>query len=232
MESMLPRLIHLLAHHPDFAPADRTDEDLLTFATYFIFFFDLVVTSETLTLVYHYAQRIKQVEDSLCETGNENSDVRSFIVPSNLQNIYILADIAQIVIAAKAETHSWPLLAYPKKLKLPVELFRAPGSTSEANEKQSRSFLTQKQSEMIKAKIYKTARMPRTSKESAPATPNKRSSNGSSKHKKKRTKRASMSPPLSERRSSARAKSKVVVYNESVGSESGSDDADSDSDSD
>ena len=68
MESMLPRFIHLLAHHPDFNSPDRGEEDLLIFALYFEFYFDCVVTADSLPLVYHYAQRIKQVEDS---TGND-----------------------------------------------------------------------------------------------------------------------------------------------------------------
>jgi sister-chromatid-cohesion protein PDS5 len=71
MEAMLPRLVHLLAHHPDFAVDDRDDNDLLNFAVYFSFYFDAVVTEESLTLVYHYAQRLKQVADAV----NHDSDV-------------------------------------------------------------------------------------------------------------------------------------------------------------
>lgn len=61
----MPRLIHLLAHHPDFSAADRQESDLVNFSVYFAFYFDAIATADNLVLIYHYCQRIKQVADAL-----------------------------------------------------------------------------------------------------------------------------------------------------------------------
>lgn len=74
MESMTPRLVHLLAHHPDFLSEDRDDDDLVNFATYFCFYFDSIATADNLVLIYHYCQRIKQVADAVPH-DNIGSDV-------------------------------------------------------------------------------------------------------------------------------------------------------------
>lgn len=68
----MPRLIHLLAHHPDFAAASRDDDDVVNFAAYFNYYFDAVVKSDSLVLVYHYCQRIKQVLDALKRNANDD----------------------------------------------------------------------------------------------------------------------------------------------------------------
>lgn len=64
----MPRLVHLLAHHPDFSATDRDDDDLLNFSVYFSYYFESVVSAESLTLVYHYCQRIKQVSDAVFQS--------------------------------------------------------------------------------------------------------------------------------------------------------------------
>lgn len=69
---MMPRLIHLLAHHPDFAAERRDNDDIVNFAVYFNYYFDAVVKSDSLVLVYHYCQRIKQVVDAI--RRDENND--------------------------------------------------------------------------------------------------------------------------------------------------------------
>lgn len=71
----MPRLVHLLAHHPDFSAQDRDDEDLINFSVYFSYYFDAIVSAENLVLVYHYSQRIKQVQDAVY-VDDANQDVR------------------------------------------------------------------------------------------------------------------------------------------------------------
>lgn len=226
MESILPRLIHLLAHHPDFLVPDRDEEDLLAFSVYFSFYFDCVVTVDSLTLVYHYTQRIKQVADVLSEDGqNANvgfSESRTKLTRS--QNIYVLADIAQVVISAKAESLNWPLLAYPKRLKLPTDLYRAQASNSDVNQKQTQSFLNEQQRAAIKTRVTKTIRPLRTNTRPAVArsttqhdivTPKKRLSKGlNGASKRRRSGNKSLPSPPSERRLSGRTKSRVAVYSE------------------
>ncbi|ORY83920.1 hypothetical protein BCR37DRAFT_378936 [Protomyces lactucae-debilis] len=157
MESMLPRLVHLLAHHPDFAVDDRDDSDLLNFAVYFSFYFDAIVTEESLTLVYHYAQRLKQVADAISE---DNSEVGTLFLSdvANLQGLHILSDVAEAVFAAKAEHNSWPLHAYPKKLKLPTDLFCALRSTVEAAKTQTNSFISGELRDAIRNKVARLTR--------------------------------------------------------------------------
>lgn len=86
MESMMPRLIHLLAHHPDFQAADRDNDDLVNFSIYFEFYFDAVVTAENLVIVYHYCQRIKQVVDAVLQ-DELNADVSAPLSESITTNV-------------------------------------------------------------------------------------------------------------------------------------------------
>lgn len=74
----MPRLVHLLAHHPDFSAEDRKDDDLINFSVYFSYYFEAIVTTENMVLVYHYCQRIKQVQDAVVQ-DDANRDV-SFAV--------------------------------------------------------------------------------------------------------------------------------------------------------
>lgn len=134
-----------------------------------------------------------------------------------MQNIYVLSDIAQVIIAAKAEQHNWPLLAYPKRLKLPTDLYRAQGSSSDVNQNQNRSFLSDEQREMIRSRVLKHVRTSKAVKPNLPddksqITPKKRRS-ATKKRPSKRSRNDSENgtPPTSERRLSARQK-KIVDY--------------------
>jgi sister-chromatid-cohesion protein PDS5 len=60
LESSLVRLIHLLAHHPDFTEAV---EDLTVFAQYFRFYLSGVATADNVSFLYHIAQKIKLSKD-------------------------------------------------------------------------------------------------------------------------------------------------------------------------
>lgn len=140
---------------------------------------------------------------------------------------------------AKAEANNWPLLAYPKKLKLPTDLYQAQVSTSEANANQKKSFLTETQRDLVRAKFQKTLRTSRTPRipqdGQDPITPRKRASNLSMK-KRKKVEYDPENPGANERRSSARKKNKVIYTDaasddDSDGSPSSQSDSDSLSDS-
>ncbi|CCG84904.1 unnamed protein product [Taphrina deformans PYCC 5710] len=223
----IKRRLSLLAtqhtHHPDFTANDRNDDDLTNFSVYFSFYFDAVASADNLVLIYHYCQRVKQVADALSQD------------PENETNIYLLSDIAQVVIAAKAEQHNWPLLAYPKRLKLPTDLYKAQASNSDANTNQIHSFLTDEQRESIRARVLRHTRAARplrskTIDDDTKMTPRKRSNSIKPKKVKKSRTDHDFGTPVSERRSSARPK-KVVVYANSATSDSEDSDIDpSDSD--
>jgi sister chromatid cohesion protein PDS5 len=81
------RLLHLLAHHPDFG---TTKEELLDAAMYVVFsiiftpwkltllfisyiqfYLDLMATSENISLLYHLSFKGKNVRDSESHSGSE-----------------------------------------------------------------------------------------------------------------------------------------------------------------
>jgi sister-chromatid-cohesion protein PDS5 len=69
LDSSLVRLIHLLAHHPDFSVAV---EDLTIFAQYIRFFLSCVATADNVSFLYHIVQKIKLSKDMV---SNELSQV-------------------------------------------------------------------------------------------------------------------------------------------------------------
>lgn len=60
LDSSLVRLIHLLAHHPDFSIAT---EDLNISAQYLRFFISCVATADNVSFLYHILQKIKLSKD-------------------------------------------------------------------------------------------------------------------------------------------------------------------------
>ncbi len=233
LEATMPRLIHMLAHHPDFSAKERTDEDLTNFAAYFAFYCDTVATAESLPVILHFAQRIKQVGDVLA-SGTEDDN-----------NIYVLSEIAQLVISSKAEHNGWSLLTYPKRLKLPTDCYSALPDSKKASEILNRSFLTPDQTEAVRWAAIKGARPRPTvrvkardyeaSEESMNGadgddtahgdgdlrTPSRKrtATNGKSSNRKQKRSKASDDTPPSERRSSARKRG-AVKYKEEPESDS------------
>ncbi|KAG5519117.1 hypothetical protein PMAC_002205 [Pneumocystis sp. 'macacae'] len=106
IEYSIVRFIHFLAHHPDFS----TDaDDLIDFSKYIKFYLELLATSDSLSLLFHLVQRIKQFYD--------------LISPENSDRLYVLSDLSQTLIRIMAISNSWIIQIYPKKLKLPSELY-------------------------------------------------------------------------------------------------------------
>jgi sister-chromatid-cohesion protein PDS5 len=70
LDSSLIRLIHLLAHHPDFSVAV---EDLKIFAKYIKFYLACVATPDNVSFLFHIVQKIKLSKDMV---ANELSQVR------------------------------------------------------------------------------------------------------------------------------------------------------------
>ncbi|KAL2200921.1 hypothetical protein P885DRAFT_25458 [Corynascus similis CBS 632.67] len=114
LEAVMPRLLSLLAHHPDYSA--ELDE-LVDHARYLLFYVSLVATESNLGLIYKYAERVKQTQDSLDERGN---------------NHQVLSDLAQAVIRKWQDKKNWVFNAYPGKVGLPVGLYSALKSHDEA----------------------------------------------------------------------------------------------------
>eukprot|EP01137_Pigoraptor_chileana_P000279 Opistho-2@36196 len=101
-------LIHLLAHHPDFSPANLRD-----FQKYIKFFLDtLADKSEHFLFLHQVVLTIKQTVDAR--------------EPPKSENIYTLCDLALAVIQHKAQTSQWALKEYPGEIVLPASLYANP----------------------------------------------------------------------------------------------------------
>ncbi|KAK0211511.1 armadillo-type protein [Armillaria fumosa] len=110
------RLMHTLAHHPDFSVAL---EDLQDIGQYLKYFADQVIQAENVSLIYHYTLKGKTVKDL-------GSDEYS-------RNFYIICELAQEIIKARAQHYSWSIPSYPGKIKLPSDILRPHTSPEDAN---------------------------------------------------------------------------------------------------
>lgn len=117
LEAMVGRLIPLLAHHPDFT-ADVND--VADFANYFLFYLSAVATEDNISLIYKYAERVKQTRDG--------------INPEASENLYVLSDLAQAVIRKWQEKRGWVFQPYAGKVGLPTGLYTALPSSEMAQQ--------------------------------------------------------------------------------------------------
>ena len=117
LEAMIGRLIPLLAHHPDYS---SDTADVADFANYFLFYLSTVATEENISLIYKYAERVKQTRDG--------------IDPDASENLYVLSDLAQAVIRKWQEKRNWIFQAYPGKVGLPTGLYTALPSSEVAQQ--------------------------------------------------------------------------------------------------
>lgn len=108
LEGSFPRLLSLLAHHPDFS---TEPQELVDHTHYIMFYITTVVNAENLGLVYRYAERVKQARDGINEADSDK--------------LYILSELAQSLLRKYAEKKGWAMQAFPGKLKLPAKIFTA-----------------------------------------------------------------------------------------------------------
>ncbi|EDR01919.1 uncharacterized protein LACBIDRAFT_254367 [Laccaria bicolor S238N-H82] len=130
LEMTFIRLLHALAHHPDF---NTTHDDLLDIAKsvrlesntayelmasrYVQFYLELMATQDNISLLYHLAMKGKTVRDPEGHTFSEASRL-------SRQNLYIICELAQDLIKTRAHAHSWTIQSYPGKVKLPGDILR------------------------------------------------------------------------------------------------------------
>ncbi|EIW55568.1 uncharacterized protein TRAVEDRAFT_73422 [Trametes versicolor FP-101664 SS1] len=161
-ESTFIRLLHLMAHHPDF----RIEHEFLPdIAKYIQFYLDLVASNENVSLLYHLALKSKTVRDAETQAFSDN--------------LYACAELAQHLIKAHAKAHSWNLETYPGKVRLPGDILRPLPSAEAANQilktvylpEEALIWLAEKQSKQAQeAKQEKTraARKPAVKRKAAP----------------------------------------------------------------
>ncbi|KZT28070.1 hypothetical protein NEOLEDRAFT_1130032 [Neolentinus lepideus HHB14362 ss-1] len=123
-ELMFIRLLHLLAHHPDFA---TTHEALIDIARYIELYLELVSSRDNVSLLYFLAMKAKTVRDADSTAHSEN--------------LYVVSELAQGLIKARAHAQSWNLDSYPGKLKLPSDILRPLPNAEVANKIVKTSYL-------------------------------------------------------------------------------------------
>ncbi|KAF2126116.1 sister chromatid cohesion and DNA repair protein [Dothidotthia symphoricarpi CBS 119687] len=119
LELIFPRLLSLLAHHPDF---DTEDETLKLMSEYILFYLKCVATKDNISLIHHAAQRVKSVAD-----GIEPS-------PQADKNLYVLSSLSDALITAWTEQNGWSSETWPGKTGLPSGIFRPLKSHDQAQE--------------------------------------------------------------------------------------------------
>ncbi|KFY01928.1 hypothetical protein V490_00719 [Pseudogymnoascus sp. VKM F-3557] len=137
LEATLPRLLSLLAHHPDYSPEP---EDLVDTAQYLLFFVSCVATEENLGLLYKYAERVKQARDAL--------DPES-------ENIYVLAELAMAVLRKWEARRGWAMQAYAGRLGMARELFAKMPDHKTAQETADKVFLPEVMEELLEGVVRK-----------------------------------------------------------------------------
>ncbi|KAI0790526.1 armadillo-type protein [Abortiporus biennis] len=111
------RLLHVLAHHPDFG-TDK--EHLPDVAKYISFFLEQVASADNISLLFHLAMKTKTVRDAESHAYSEN--------------LYAASELAQHLIRTRAKAHGWSIESYPGKVKLPGDILRPLPNAEAANE--------------------------------------------------------------------------------------------------
>jgi len=143
-EVVFSRLLSLLAHHPDF---ENNVEDLKSSAMYIMFYLKAVATQDNISLIYFLAQRVRGVKDA--------------IDPTRSENLYIMSELAQVIIGHFADIHGWSMQAYSGKVGLPKELFDRLHSSEGGHELATKQFLPQELVDDLEALVKESLRPPK-----------------------------------------------------------------------
>ncbi|KAF9527490.1 cohesin-associated protein Pds5 [Crepidotus variabilis] len=174
LEIIFIRLLHLLAHHPDF---NTTQDELMDLASYLQFYLDLIATSENISLLYHLSNKGKTVRDAESHGHSEN--------------FYIMCELAQTLIKARAQQHSWTLPSYPGKVRLPSDILRPLPNAEATNQILKTVYLPEEANVWLSEKFKLGSSKEKKEKEKKERVPAKRKApttknNGHSKRPRKR----------------------------------------------
>lgn len=146
-ERALPRLIHAISHHPDIIEGLNGDEKehivaLKTSLDYLIFYFDSIASQENFSLLYYLSERVKNYQDNIEDEKEEDEDEDNMendnreeslrIKKTNNERMYIVGELAQLILLELKNRCSWQHIAYPSKLNLPNDLFKPFNTVEEA----------------------------------------------------------------------------------------------------
>ncbi|CBQ68347.1 related to PDS5-precocious dissociation of sister chromatids [Sporisorium reilianum SRZ2] len=119
------RLLHVLAHHPDFSR--ETPDDVRQFVRYLDFFLDALAGAPNISLFMYLATRVKGVRDAESQGASEN--------------LYALSELAQLVIQRRASHAGWAIQTYLAKITLPGDIFKPLPSRDVQREIYDRQYL-------------------------------------------------------------------------------------------
>ncbi|KAJ2828114.1 Sister chromatid cohesion protein pds5, partial [Coemansia erecta] len=127
VESSLVRLLHILAHHPDWDDAEmRRTLDL--FAPYVDFYIACVCGAQNVSLLFCYAGELKAARSRPQSDGA----VRGVTNEQYTTRLYVLSELAQYLLREKSQAANWPVNVYPGQLRLPEDLFEMLGESERA----------------------------------------------------------------------------------------------------
>jgi sister-chromatid-cohesion protein PDS5 len=118
VEYHLSRLVHMIAHHPDFGSTDPDDLDQAEH--YFAFFLECVASADNVAYLYHCAQKLKQMRDVVVPEDGEAEE--------HNDGLYALCDLVQLLIREKSAAHGWSIPSYPSKVDFPKDLYAKLGN--------------------------------------------------------------------------------------------------------
>ncbi|RQM06379.1 hypothetical protein DH86_00001188, partial [Scytalidium sp. 3C] len=156
IEGIFPRLLSLLAHHPDFS---LDASELVDHARYILYYIAAVATEENLGLLNKYAERVKQARD--------------VIRPNESDNLYVMSDLAQASIRKWEEKKGWSIQTWPLKVGMPVSLFGPLPSHEVAQEIAEKTYLPEETDELLDELVRNIDKKKKRKYEDDEATPHK-----------------------------------------------------------
>ncbi|GAA5863155.1 hypothetical protein JCM8547_002814 [Rhodosporidiobolus lusitaniae] len=108
-EAPFLRLLHMLAHHPDFEGSEAGLDELNSMAKYIELYFEIFASAENVSYLFYLANAVKNVQDKKAKGQSEH--------------LYILSELAQHLLKAVAKKNGWPISTYPGRVAMPPDLF-------------------------------------------------------------------------------------------------------------
>lgn len=132
MESVIARLLSLLAHHQDFG---TEPDELAEFVEYIMFYLKNVATQANLPLIYAIVQRVKTVQDG--------------VHPDMSERLWVMSDLAEATIRAFRDVQGWSLQIVSTKPRMPAGIFASMPSHAMAQEVAEKRYLPDELAENI-----------------------------------------------------------------------------------
>ena len=132
MEAIMPRLLSLLAHHPDYSSEAA---DLADTAKYILFYVSNIANEDNAGLIFKYAERVKGARDG--------------ISPAESDNLYVLSDLAQAIVRKWELKKGWTTQIYAGKVGLTRDIFSAMLDHATAQAVADKNFLPEEMDDLL-----------------------------------------------------------------------------------